>query len=88
MTEVVEMDTSGRIVIPKNIRQDLGVKGRTKFILVNRGEGQLLLQKLDVGEIAVRLEAELSGRDVDAIVKTARKEIARKIRTKYPDLLT
>ena len=88
MAEVVEMDSSGRIVIPKNVRQGLKAKGGTKFILANKGEGQLLLQKLDVDEIARRLEDELAGRDVDAIVKSVRKEINRKIKARYPDLLT
>lgn len=88
MAEVVEIDVSGRIVIPKNLRQELKIKEGTKFILANRGEGQLLLQKLDVDEIARRLQDELSGRDVDAIVRAVRKEINTKIRTRYPDLLT
>ena len=88
MAEVVEMDSSGRIVIPKNVRQGLKLKGGAKFILANRGEGQLLLQKLDVDEISRRLEDELAGRDIDAIVKSVRKEISRKIEAKYPDLLT
>jgi AbrB family looped-hinge helix DNA binding protein len=87
MAEVVEVDLSGRIVIPKNVRQDLKIKGGTKFILAKHGEGQLLLQKLDVDEIARRLQDELAGRDVDAIVKSVRKEINRKIKARYPDLL-
>lgn len=88
MAQVVEMDVSGRIVIPKNVRQELKIKGGTKFILASRGEGQLLLQKLDVNEIARKLEDELAGRDVDGIVRSVRKEINRKIRAHYPDLLT
>jgi AbrB family looped-hinge helix DNA binding protein len=88
MAEVVEMDVSGRIVIPKNLRQELKIKGGTKFILANGGQGQLLLQKLDVDEIARRLEDELAGRNVDAIAKSVRKEIQNKIKERYPDLLT
>jgi len=88
MAQVVASDRSGRIVIPKNLRLELGIKEDTKFILTNRGHGQLLLQKLDVEEIARRLEKELAGTDIDAIVETVRKEIDEKIRTGYPDLLT
>jgi len=88
MAEVVASDKSGRIVIPKNLRLELGIKENTKFILAKRGHGQLLLQKLDVEEIARRLEEELAGRDIDAIVQTVRKEIDEKIRASYPDLLT
>lgn len=38
--------------------------------------------------LAKQLEEELAGRDVDAIVRTVRKEINEKIKERYPDLLT
>lgn len=87
MAEIVETDASGRIVIPKSVRQELRIKERTKFLLTSGGRGQLLLQKLDVDEIAQRLEKELAGRNIDAILRRVRKEINRKVRTQYPDLL-
>jgi len=87
MAELVEADASGRIVIPKSIRQELRIKERTKFLLTKRGEGQLLLQKLDVDELARRLETELAGRDIDTILKTVREEVNKKINVQYPDLL-
>lgn len=88
MAEIVEVDKSGRIVIPKKLRKDLGIEEKTKFILAKKGKGQILLQKLDVEEIAERLGKELEGKDIDAIVKEVRKEINEKVRSKYPDLLT
>lgn len=88
MVEIVEVDKSGRIVIPKKLRKDLGIEEKTKFILAKKGKGQILLQKLDVEEIAERLGKELEGKDIDAIVKEVRKEINEKVRSKYPDLLT
>ena len=88
MAEIVEVDKSGRLVIPKKLRKELGIKEKTKFILAKKGQGQILLQKLDVDEIAARLEKELSRTDIDAIVRELRKEINEKVRTKYPDILT
>ena len=88
MAEVVEIDKSGRIVIPKSLRQELDIKEKTRFILTKRGQGQLLLQKLEVEEIARRLEEELSGKDIDAIVGAVRKEVHEKIKASYQDLLT
>ena len=86
MAEVVEADKSGRIVIPKSLRTELDIREKTRFILTKRGEGQLLLQKIDVEEIARRLEEELTGRDIDTIVEAIRKEINEKIKARYPDL--
>ncbi len=87
MAEVIEVDSSGRIVIPKGLREELRIKDGTKFILAKRGKGQLLLQKLDVDEISRSLEEELAGKDIDAIVGFVRKEINKKVRKQYPDLL-
>jgi len=86
MVEVVEADSSGRVVIPKALRRELGIRERTKFILSNRGGGQLLLQKLDIDRIAKKLEDELSGKDIDTIVGKVRKEVNEKIKARYPDL--
>jgi len=86
MAEVVEVDKSGRIVIPKKIRDELDIKAKTKLILTKRGEGGLLLQKIDVEEIARRLEEELAGKNIDAIVSAIRKEINEKAKVRYPDL--
>ena len=88
MAEIVEVDKSGRIVIPKKLRKELAIREKTKFILAKRGQGQILLQKLNVEEIAERLEKELAGKDIDVIVRDLRKEINEKVRAKYPDLLT
>jgi len=88
MAEVVEVDKSGRIVIPKSVRQELKIDAKTKFILIKSNKGQLLLQKLDVDEIAEKLEKELSGKDIDAIVEQVRKKIDDKIKASYQDLLT
>ena len=88
MAEVVEVDKSGRIVIPKSLRQELKIDAKTKFILIKSSKGQLLLQKLDVDEIAEKLEKELSGKDLDAIVEQVRKKIDAKIKASYQDLLT
>ena len=87
MVQVVESDASGRIVIPKAVRQALGIRGKTRFLLLERGEGQLVLQRLHVDEIARRLEREIAGRDVDSIVRKVKQEVKRKIKNQYPDLL-
>lgn len=87
MVEVVRLDKFGRIVLPKDLRDRIAVDEGSLFIVVERGQGQLLLRKLDVDELAERLEAELAGKNVDAIVEAVRREINEKIKAKYPDLL-
>jgi AbrB family looped-hinge helix DNA binding protein len=88
MAEIVKIDRSGRVVIPKSIRRELGVEKEGQFLLSTQGRNRLLLQKLDVESLAKELEEELAGKDVDAIVRIVRKEINEKIKARYPDLLT
>lgn len=87
MAEVVEADASGRIVIPKSIRRELDIKERTKLLLTTTAGGLLLLQKLDVEEIARRLESEIAEKNIDSLVKMVREEVNKKIKHQYPDLL-
>ena len=45
-----------------------------------------MLQKIDIQEMARKLEQELAGTDVNAVVEEVRKEVNEKIRERYPDL--
>ncbi|MFQ6086190.1 MAG: AbrB/MazE/SpoVT family DNA-binding domain-containing protein [Candidatus Bathyarchaeia archaeon] len=86
MAEIVTIDRSGRIVIPKPLRRELKLSDNSKLVLMRGTGGRLLLQKLDVEVIAAGLERELKGKDLDAIVKRVRKEVNEKIREAYPEI--
>jgi len=88
MVEVVRLDRFGRVVLPKDLRDRIDANEGSLFIVVEHGHGQLLLRKLEVDELAERLEEELAGKNMDAIVEAVRREINEKIKAKYPDLLT
>ncbi|MBU2560079.1 AbrB/MazE/SpoVT family DNA-binding domain-containing protein, partial [archaeon] len=59
MTEVVSVDKSGRLVIPKPLRKELGIEEGTKFLISSLEGGRVSLQKIDIEEIAGRLRKEL-----------------------------
>ncbi len=87
MAEIVSIDKAGRIVIPKSIRDSLGIEDGTMFILDEGEHGRLLLQKFNVDEIANRLEKETRGKDIDTIIKRIRKEMNDKIKKRYKKIL-
>jgi len=87
MAEIVSIDKAGRLVIPKSIRESLGIIGGTKFIMAEGDSGRILLQKFNIDEIATRLKKETRGKDIDAIVKKIRKEMNEKLKKRYPGLL-
>lgn len=84
MAEIVSVDKAGRLVIPKSVRESLGIGEGTKFLLSEGDHGRILLQKFSVEEIADRLEREMKGKDVDAIARKIRKEMNAKVKKKYP----
>jgi len=86
VTEVVTVDRAGRVVIPKAIRDAAGIDERTKLLIAVTEHGRLVLQKLEVEDLATRLKQELAGKDVDAIVRKVREETNARIRRAYPDL--
>jgi len=88
MAEIVKIDRSGRVVIPRRIRRELGIKRDDQLLLSSHGKDQLLLQRLDVESLAKGLKEELAGKDIDAMIRTVRKEIDAKIKRLYPEIFT
>jgi AbrB family looped-hinge helix DNA binding protein len=86
MADIITIDKSGRIVIPKAIRDVMKIKEGTKFLISEGQHGRIELQKFDAEEIAARLEEELKDVDFDAIEKKVRKEMDEWLRKEHPDL--
>ncbi len=83
MASIIESDSSGRIVIPKKIRNELGITPKTQFLLTSNDKGQILLQKLDLEELAKRLETELVKTPVLELAQEIRDEINDKVRKSH-----
>ena len=85
MTKIVSVDPSGRILIPKAIRELAGFTEKTKLLVIAE-EGRVVLQRLDAGLLAARIGKELAGKDVDAVIRNVRQETRARVRKVYPDL--
>ena len=71
--DIIKVSSKGQIVIPREIRKKLGVKGGEK-LLVLTCDGDILLRKtkeLSIEDIAHKLEKATSKIDVDEIVAEA-----------------
>lgn len=84
MASIIESDSSGRIVIPKKVRQKLGITKKTQLILTSNKKGQILIQKLDLDEITKRLEEELADTPVLELAQEIRDAIDEKVRKTHP----
>jgi len=73
--DIIKVSSKGQIVIPKEIRKKLGVKGGEKLLVLTRN-GDILLRKteeISIEDIAKKIEkaTEEESIDVDKIVAEA-----------------
>ena len=78
MASVIEPDGSGRVVIPKKVRDALGITSETQLLLISNQNGQIIIQKLDLEKITKRLEEELAETQVLQLAQEIRDEINRR----------
>lgn len=83
VTSVVTIDRTGRIVIPKDMRNAQRIRPGTKFLLVEGRDGRMWLQRLDPDELAKRLHEELKDVDLDPLIKKVKAEIAELAGLRY-----
>lgn len=85
--EVVTVDSQGRIVIPKEVRDRAGIGENSKLAIAKTEEGSIVMKRLDMEEILREIERETENMDVDRIVEGVKKEIRRDVRDKYGEVL-
>jgi antitoxin PrlF len=73
--DIIKVSSKGQIVIPKAVREKLGVKAGERLLVVSRGK-EILLQKakeMSIEEIAAKIEpyTKKAGVDTDKLVEEA-----------------
>jgi antitoxin PrlF len=73
--EIIKVSSKGQIVIPREIRKKLGMKGGEKLLVITR-DGDILLRKakeLSLDDIAERIDKVVNEEciDVDKLVSEA-----------------
>jgi antitoxin PrlF len=72
---IIKVSSKGQIVIPKEMREKMGVRGGEKLLVLSRGN-EILLRKAEsfsIEEISKRIEKQTNqkGIDTDALVDEA-----------------
>jgi len=80
---VTRIDRSGRVVIPKEIRERMGLKEDTTLLVADATDEIVVLKKLDVRELAKRLRQELKGVDAEAIARRVEEESNEQARKEH-----
>lgn len=71
---VARMDKAGRVVIPKEIRERMGLTEETTLLVTDASDEIVVLKKLDMKDLARRLRKELKGVDVEVIARRVEEE--------------
>lgn len=83
---VTKIDKAGRVVIPKEIRERMGLKEDSALLIVEADNGIVVLKKLDIEELARRLKQELKVVDVEAIAQKVEEESNERARKEHKTL--
>mgnify|MGYP000327148163 CR=1 FL=1 len=65
MVEVVVVDERGRVVIPREVRERLGLSKGSRLLLVELGGDTIVLRKLDVRKVLETIAREVRKRGID-----------------------
>lgn len=85
--EIVNIDKSGRLVIPEFIRKKLHITKNIPLLITEIDDDKILIKKLDRDEIEKRLKEELKGLDLDKIAYDVRNEINEVAKKRYASIL-
>jgi len=83
---VTKIDKAGRVVIPKEIREKVGLNEDETLLVADASDGIVILKKLDIKELAKRLRSELKGINVESIAKRIEEESNEQARKEYAAL--
>ena len=83
---VTKIDKAGRVVIPKEIRERMGLKEDSALLVAEGNRGVVILKKLDIEELTRRLRQELKEVDVEAIAGRVEEESNERARKEHKAL--
>ena len=85
--EIVNVDRSGRLVIPEFIRKKLHLSKDVPLLITEIDDDKILIKKLDRDDIEKRLREELSGIDIDKVAREVRAEVNEEAKKRYKSIL-
>ncbi|KAF5419917.1 MAG: DNA-binding transcriptional regulator [Candidatus Methanocomedens sp.] len=85
--EIVNIDRSGRLVIPELIRKKLHLSKEVPLLITEIDDDKILIKKLDRDDIKKRLREELGGIDIDKVASEVRAEVNEEAKKRYKSIL-
>jgi len=85
---LTKIDERGRILLPKEIREEMNLKPGEEIFAVNAGRDTILLRKVNIKKILGNIIEKIKEIDIDKLEKEVEDEGNRIARKKYPKVFS
>ncbi|MBU4374686.1 MAG: AbrB/MazE/SpoVT family DNA-binding domain-containing protein [Euryarchaeota archaeon] len=86
--QLTKIDDRGRILLPKEIREELNLKPSEEMFVMSAGKEIILLKKVDVKKIMEDIIGKVKGANLGAIEKKIEDEGNKIAKKKYPNIFS
>ncbi len=85
---LTKIDERGRILLPKEIREEMNLKPGEEIFAVNAGRDTILLRKVNIKKMLGNIIEKIKEIDIDKLEKEVEDEGNRIARKKYPKVFS
>jgi AbrB family transcriptional regulator (stage V sporulation protein T) len=84
--QLTKIDDRGRILLPKEIREELNLKPREEMFVMSAGKEIIVLKKVNVKKIVEDIIEKVKGVDLEALERKIEEEGNKIAKKKYPNI--
>ena len=86
--QLTKIDDRGRIILPKEIRDELNLKTGEEMLAINAGKDTILLRKVNIKKMMGNIIEKIKEIDFEKLEKEVEDEGNRISRKKYPKIFS
>ncbi len=86
--QLAKIDDRGRILLPKEIREELNLKPREEMFVMSAGKEIIVLKKVNVKKIVEDIIEKVKGVDLEALERKIEEEGNKIAEKKYPKIFS
>jgi AbrB family looped-hinge helix DNA binding protein len=85
---MTKMDERGRVLLPKEIRDDMNLKPCEELLIINAGKEMILLKKVNVKQMLGDIIDRVKGLDLEKLERQIEDEGNKIAKKKYPKVFS
>ncbi len=85
---MTKMDERGRVLLPKEIREEMNLKPSEELLIINAGKEMILLKKVNVKQMLGDIIDRVKGFDLEKLERQIEDEGNKITKKKYPKVFS